>query len=234
VWDACRVPIEDLKLASPWQRLAAGLIDALICLTTFGLGIALWSKLRLRLGRRGAHAGKSARGRALATATREQRMPSMAMRIVSATAPTGGVAWRNARSPGARLMGIRRVDAATGGLVSVRSALVSRFVSQLCSRVTGYISGPIALRNAEALKRAAPLFDEIRAQHADDPEALQRATTDVYRDLDLHPVRGCLPPLAGLALPLLPALFSRRHQTLPQKAAGILVVREPAHVARAR
>jgi hypothetical protein len=104
--------------------------------------------------------------------------PRLARRRVIASVSTATeIGWRNWRTPGDRLLGIHRVDAVTGGPISVRSAVVRRLVTDLCPRLIGDISHSSTHRNAEALKSLAPILDDIRKQHTDDQEAMHRAIT---------------------------------------------------------
>lgn len=221
--DACRVLEGRFELASPWRRLAAAVLDALVFVLLAALAFLGWWKLGRPFGRKSADPRQPDEDEVNAD---QPAAPTLARRRVIASVSTATeIGWRNWRTPGDRLLGIHRVDAVTGGPISVRSAVVRRLVNDLCPRLISDISRSSTRWNAEALKSLAPVLDDIRKQHTDDQEAMHRAMTAAYRERKFNPLRGCLWPLAGSVAALSPALWSRRRQTLPQRAAGIIVIR---------
>jgi hypothetical protein len=116
----------------------------------------------------------------------------------AAWSPSSGlvVAERNWRGPGFRVVGVRRVDAQTGGAVSVRSALLGVLFDQVWQAVTRSL---------------------FRTQ------ARQRRVGELYQANDVNPLAGCSWQLARAVISqLILALGSRRGRTfaigLPARA----------------
>jgi hypothetical protein len=136
------------------------------------------------------------------------------------------VGTRNRRGRGYRILGLRQVDARTGGPVSIRSAFVSAAVKKTWSRSIRVL---VRQLNREHDNRAATIdaeLEQARDAHAGDPEAMRRAAAEVYRRHGLNPMRACLPALASATLLVLPALWSPLNQTLPERIAGTIVIRQ--------
>lgn len=135
---------------------------------------------------------------------------------------------RNRRGPGKALVGIRTVDARTGGPVTLRSAVISQVVELARERLVGRVRAPTMRRHERRQAEARRRVQEVQAAHAGDPETIQAATLQAYRDTKVN----CLAPLAtGLPVSLvmpLTALLSPRRQTVADQLAGIVVVRDRA------
>ena len=135
------------------------------------------------------------------------------------------VGLRNSRSPGARLLGIRRVSASTGGPISIGSVIVHQLVARLLTAPMIEIMRPLQRRQMDRMKELAPRLKELEREQPDDPAARQRAMVQFYKENKVHPLRSCLGvPVAALAVHL-PIFRSRLHQTLPDRLAGIIVVK---------
>ena len=132
---------------------------------------------------------------------------------------------RNWRSPGMRAVGIRRVDARTRGPVSFRSAYIGLLVQTSSQGISRAFDQP-ANERAEARRSAAD--DETERMRAsrpnDDPEELMRDAAAIRRR---HGASTCTWMLMRVAIERLPALWSRRRQTLTERLSGTIVVREP-------
>jgi hypothetical protein len=137
-----------------------------------------------------------------------------------------GVALRNSRSPGARVLGLRRADARTGGPVSVRSALGHVAVDTASGRMNRRALRPLRQRAEERLKVIEAELAELRRIHAGDDEALRRAMFDLSKRHRATSAGACGRVLLGVVPLYLPALWSARNQTLPDRIAGIIVVRD--------
>ncbi len=71
-----------------------------------------------------------------------------------------------------------------------------------------------------------PRLDELRRVHADDPDALDQATMKLYREQKINPLRSCWwAILFGAGARTIPLLRSPLRQSLPDRVAGIVVVR---------
>ncbi len=68
--------------------------------------------------------------------------------------------------------------------------------------------------------------EEARSAHAGDPDAMRRALAEVHRRYGLRQTRTCLPAMASSVLLHLPALWSPLNQTLPERIASTVVVRD--------
>ena len=139
--------------------------------------------------------------------------------FVAASAPIE-VALRNRRRPGARVLGLRRVDARTGGPVSVRSAVIHTAVEAAWSVLNRRVRRPFT----ERVRAAHAELDEMRRSHGGELEPRQRM--DVYKRHGVRPASSLGRTLLDMAPPYLAALWSPRNQTLPDRVAGIVVVRD--------
>ena len=134
-----------------------------------------------------------------------------------------GVAMRNTRSPGMRIMHIRRVDAPTGGPVTLRSA-VRRAAFQLAwSRGAKRVTQPGFDRWKAHAAEMGDELDEVRRNHPDD----QQAKAAFYSAQRRGPVVGCCRTLLALfAIQELPVAFTSRRQNLFDWVAGTMVARD--------
>jgi hypothetical protein len=137
--------VRDLRVASLRRRAAAQAIDVVIVVPPLAAVVVLYIAYARR---RGLDAGSI-------------RLPDPSRRWQVAwwlLSTAGAVRWRNSRSPGGRITHVRRVDARTGGAVSVRSALTrSLFGSgwlRLASRLPSARAEPTAASPSQ-WKRAA-------------------------------------------------------------------------------
>jgi RDD family len=133
---------------------------------------------------------------------------------------------RNWRSPGDRVMGLRRVDVRTGGPVSVRSALIKEAVQITSSELNLRLQRPFEQRRMERVRAVRDALREAREIHAGDKEAQARAAAEILKRTRVRPWATCSRGMLG-GVPLqIPALFSARNQSLPDRLAGIVTVRE--------
>jgi membrane protein insertase Oxa1/YidC/SpoIIIJ len=110
-------------------------------------------------------------------------------------------------------------------LVTVRSALIRFAAYEAWGRVSARVIAPWRRRTAHRLNELQSALKDLQDVHGEDPEALQRATMDLYSDRGIYPL-GWLWPLPGILLPQVPALSSARRQTAYDWLAGTVVVRE--------
>jgi hypothetical protein len=135
------------------------------------------------------------------------------------------------RSPGARVAGIRIVDARTGGGPTRWQALV-RVSTRRTWRVatTELIPWP-KVRSPDEDEGFRSELETARREHADDQDALNAALECSYRERKLSPAWiSCLPAFARALLAVaidLPALWSPLKQGIPDNRAGTVYVVEP-------
>ena len=100
------------------------------------------------------------------------------------------IANRNWRSPGFRVVGLRRVDARTGGPISVRSVLIGVLFDQARQAATRPLFRSRAHRERDRLRELAPQLKEIQHKYEADPQAQQRAMKEFYKANQVNPVAG--------------------------------------------
>jgi len=125
---------------------------------------------------------------------------------------TTAVWCRSWRGPGYRLLGLRRVDALTGGPVGVRAAAVRYLALQSRRALLTRIFAPITRRGQARGREAAAERRRLIREHPGDPEALHSA----MREHGITPLPSCLS-----ALPQLLATLATEVATLsgPDKRA---------------
>jgi hypothetical protein len=137
---------------------------------------------------------------------------------------------RNLRSPGMRAMGLRRVDAVSGGPVTLRSAVVRSLLGSARSLLGFHLFAAPRLRR---VKRWTAEVDDRRAEMRQGPED-ERTDEQLLYELmqrdELPEKPSCLPAAFPLILQwtigLTVMLRSPRRQTLSQRAAGTVVIHE--------
>ena len=135
------------------------------------------------------------------------------------------VAGRNWRSPGFRVVGLRRVDARTGGPVSVRSVLIGLVLDLARQSATRPLFRARARRERDRRKELAPRLKEIERDQVADPEARRRAVRAFYKENDFNPFAGCGWQLAGPILSqLVLAGAIRDGRTVHDRLTGTIVV----------
>ena len=204
------------EVAPIGRRLLAGGIDASCILSAIAAGLAA----ALYWGWR----GKDTDGGAVAPLKHWNAWSKSPLWRCGALAYAVGL--RDWRTPGMRVMGIRRVDARTGGPVTVRSALTRYLAEQTRGLVVG---GFVARRFRQAREPVEALQADIRAAeraHPDDPAARVRATMDVYDSAGVTPWAGCLPSTIPLVSEVLFTLLTPRRQSPNDWVAGIVVIKD--------
>lgn len=138
------------------------------------------------------------------------------------------VASRNWRSPGFRVLGLRRVDARTGGAITVRSALSGLLFDQAHQAATRPLFQSSVHRGQRRLRELAPSLKETEREHATDPQARQRAVTEFYEANAVHALAGCGWQLAGpIVSQLVLAMAIRDRRTVYDRVTGTIVVTVP-------
>ena len=215
----------DLRIAPLWRRLVAALIDQLAALVVMigaiaaGFGThAAYQRLR---GRRDPVAAETSK-------PRRTFEPSAARRFASWLVGAGlGVLSRNWRGPGSRLLGLRRVDAHTGGPISVRSALVDEVLFAAWGAVTRPLLPSRVKRDRDRLVALRPQEKELERKYADDPQRRQRALLDFYKSNGVDPFKVWgVALLPGMLRSWLPAVWPGG-QRIRDRLTGTVVVIDP-------
>jgi hypothetical protein len=204
----------DLRVAPIRLRLLASLIDVTLALLGGIVAIGTYTSVVTMRGRKDAPGSRS--------------LPKiMSSKRVSATLRVFvfvlNVLLTGRRGPGSRIVGIRLVDARTGGPVNLRQATLragSRHGWQLLVRKL-----TARLGKAEQLKHhdLQSKIEALRREHGDNSDAFQHAAMGMYRKNQVRPYVSCLPALAQLPLGLAieaPALRTPLHQGLPTSSPG--------------
>ena len=90
-------------------------------------------------------------------------------------------------APGDRAMGLRRVDARTGGPVSVRSALIKKAVQTAARELNRSVQRPFRERSLERTRGLKAELKEAREIRAGDREAQKRAMAEVFKRNRVRP-----------------------------------------------
>jgi len=222
-----------LEIAPLERRVIARLIDAaaflIPMLLVVAVGVGLYNLYRRRRPAAGDESSDPFEAPEFPLWRRVGESTAGRLGLAAAFVPIE-VATRNWRTPGDRAMGLRRVDAGTGGSVSVRSTLIRVGVQTASGELSRWVQRPLRERSLERTRALKAELKEAREIRAGDPEAQKRAMTEVLSRSQVGPTyscsRGVLGGMLG-SLPLqLPALWSERNQTLPERIAGIVTVRD--------
>jgi uncharacterized RDD family membrane protein YckC len=132
---------------------------------------------------------------------------------------------RNRRSIGSRVMGLRHVQLQTGGPISVRSAVIQSLASRALREMRRVLVQPMVVKGGKRVRDLKPQVLDLQRQHAGDKAALEQAMVKLYREQGFNP----LTPMAWSILPIfaseiIPVLVTPRRQTIPDLAAGVVVV----------
>jgi uncharacterized RDD family membrane protein YckC len=226
------VPPAELIIAPLWRRFVASLLDvAIFLLGIVGVGFAAY-KLVGRVLHKYSET-RPMRGM-------KARFKEKVLRRIDANRsfePSSRLIWglrivaiplqlraRNRRGPGARLLRLRRVDARSGGPVTVRSALIRLAVTEAWKELAMRSHLPREKRASERMAAIQPELKRIQQEHAHDPERLNQAIQNLYKQHNVNPARPCLWALLKALAPQLPALWSRRTQGLTDLLSGTVVI----------
>lgn len=75
--------------------------------------------------------------------------------------------------------------------------------------------------NQEKMSALAPELNSLQKRYANDPAKLQRKTQELYREMNVKPMLGCLPML--ITLPILFAFFGAMNVLAAERIAGIML-----------
>jgi len=211
------------EIASLQRRAVASLIDAAVFLLPGALAIGGGVWLYSVYFRRRVEGEDARFDFAERLPFRRLEEPRWRIAMWAVAAPVE-IRLRNWRTPGARALGLRRVDARSGGPVTIRSAATRNAVDTASQELNRLLQRPFEKRAADRHRAAQAEIKEVRRAYAGDDEAQHRATLEVYRRHDVAPLGSCGRGLLGLVPKYLPALLSARHQSLPDRVAGVVVV----------
>lgn len=129
---------------------------------------------------------------------------------------------RNLQTEGMRRMHIRRVDARTGGRITIRSGLCLLVWNRLVGLTIRRLLGRRIEREADRLHALQPELKRIHEQHAGRKQAEQRALMELYKSQNVNPFRSCGLTLAPIVPQFALMILSPRHQTFGQLLAGVV------------
>jgi hypothetical protein len=210
---------DGLRIASLRRRHLATLVDVGVPLSGFFLSLAAMfggAILRRRKDDESPEDDQCATGESVWERRLASRQWRLGMNVVFAGS---AVLLRNSRGVGARVAKIRRVDARTGGPVTVRSALIHYGVNQGWNWLNQRI-----IRSERRSAAVTAELEQIRDAHRDDPEGRIHAQMKLYKERKMSPFRSCTWQLPGLVARELVILGTPRHQSLPELIAGIITV----------
>ncbi len=137
------------------------------------------------------------------------------------------IANRNWRSPGFRVMGLSRVDARSGGPVTVRSALIGGLFVQVRETATKDLFQSHVHGQRNRMEELAPQLREVEHKYAADSQARQRAVMEFYKENSINPLAGCGWSVAGAMLSqLILAAATRGGRTVYDRLTGTIVIRD--------
>jgi hypothetical protein len=194
-----------MRVASLRLRLLAGVVDAAVVIAGMaalvGLGIAgalVYARARRQRAEPGREDADQQRGEdgddeppgIYRTIRKFGQSPRLTVALRGASAGLA-VAGRNWRGIGFRVVGLRRVDARTGGKVSVRSALIEVLFDQAWQGATRPLSRSFGKRQQDRLSALRSQRRAVAREYADDPEARQQALMEFYKAKGVNPSAGC-------------------------------------------
>lgn len=218
-----------MKIATLRVRLIAGLIDASLALAALAGGIILFGfkARRPELDHVVRRFVPRFQPLELEAEVRPQwRPPRIKVRYrlaLWAGSLILAVLGRNHRSLGRRRMGLRTVELATGGPVSVRASLVRFGASAVWKRLVELPFRPREKRMAQRYEGLNAEMKEIRRRYADDETARRSAEMRLYQDRGINAFASCGWAIGKMVMSGAPILLTPRHQSVPDLVAGLVV-----------
>ncbi len=208
----------DLPVAPIRRRLLALLIDVTLALLGGIVAIGTYTSVVTMRGRKDTPGSRS-----LPKIMSSKRV-SITLRVFAFVL---NVLLTGRRGPGSRIVGIRLVDARTGGPVNLRQATLRAGLRQGWQLLVGKLTA--RLGKAEQLKHhdLQSKIEALRREHGDNSDAFQHAAMEMYRENQVRPYVSCLPALVQLPLGLAieaHVLWTPLHQGLPDKLAGTIII----------
>jgi YidC/Oxa1 family membrane protein insertase len=97
------------------------------------------------------------------------------------------------------------------------------FVIIVFSIIIKVVLHPLSRSSMKSMKKMQalqPMMNEIREKHKDDPQKMNHAVMNLYKEYGVNPAAGCLPLL--LQMPILFALYSVFRSSIELRQAGFL------------
>lgn len=219
-----------LAVASLHRRFLASLIDALVGVFV-AVSVIATGVLAFALGRKRGIDSKLLRDVGSSGPDVSRRLGSrpvkLALHLITFAV---SASYKQRRSPGFRLLGLQLVDARTGGELSRQQEVIRHITRQAWSLVCRQL---ISTPKVQASLDHERLKSEIQAAQdrcAGDSDALQHEIIRIHSENKVHPARiSCLPALVRpllIAAIDLPAFWSPLKQSLPDRLAGIVTIRD--------
>jgi hypothetical protein len=235
--DVARRRRRSLQLATLRRRFLAALLNAAIAIAalalTLGVGVLVCGRV---LDRRSARRGRTrAEGEAWkALSARLQSTPAKLVLHLVGLAITAVATGH--RSPGFRLLDLRRVDAHSGGEVTRRQAIVSSATRDASRIMSNCLFRAAKVDGSLDHEKLHSEWDAARREYAADREAMQRAMMSIYRANKADPRVSCLRALPRVLFAIATELpvWSSQKQSLPDRLAGTVIIVERKSVPRRR
>jgi uncharacterized RDD family membrane protein YckC len=215
-----RVRRRALPVAPIPRRLLASLIDTVLAILVGILAIGAYARAAVMRGRK--------------TTPRMPSLPKLASSkrariVLRVCAFVLNVLLVGRRGPGSRIVGIRLVDARTGGPVSLRQATLRVGAQRGWRLLVRWLTGGRGKTGRPEQLDLPSKVEELKREHGDDREAFRQAMMAIYKEnrAQPHPYRALLPVLMQLPLGMaieIPALLTTLHQGLPDTLAGTIVI----------
>jgi uncharacterized RDD family membrane protein YckC len=235
--DVARRRPGSLQLATLRRRFLAALINATIAIValalTLGVGVLVGGRvLDLRSARRGRTRAEGEDWRALSA--RLQSTPAKLVLHLVGLAITAVATGH--RSPGFRLLGLRHVDAQSGGEVTRRQELISSATRDASRIVSNRLFPAAKVDGSLDHEKLHSELDATRREYGADREAMQRAMMRIYRANKVDPRVSCLRALPRVVFAMATELpvWSSQKQSLPDRLAGTIIVVDRKSVPRRR
>lgn len=219
-----------LAVASLRRRFLASLIDALVAILALvlliGTGVLALARARKQKPDRGLFRRLGALGPDISR-TFESRTARLVLDLIALAAST---LVKQRRSPGFRVLGLRLVNARTGGEPSRQQKVIRASARQVWRTFCRRLIRMPKPRSAPEHERLRSEIEAARDRFAGDSDALQHEMIRIYQENRVQPVRiSCLPALARsllIAAIDLPAFWSPLKQSLPDRLAAVVTVRD--------
>jgi hypothetical protein len=214
-------PAPVLTLAPLWKRSLASIINVASVIGVAAAAVPVVAEPIYALGEYDEQALDRVRTRL--DAWRTKRSARSSARSLGPIGLVWVIDGRNRRSYGHRVMGIRRVDAANGGPVTVTGVIVHYVASELIRTLVPDESRVAEEQRKERLRAVAPELLALWKNGSGTRLTRSRESLRLLRKHGANPFAPTLRTAAiRLAIHLVPIVIFPRRQSLPDFAAGIV------------